>query len=245
LGTALFERRNQGCQLTEAGKVLLEHAAQTLRAHDAALTKLKVPSLGGLFRLGILDEADPQRISEIFRCLVRVCPRTNLEVSVKPSAELMTDYRRGRLDVIFAAASSISEDALSVWREEVVWVGGPTMRRTEGPVPLVVLRDPCAYRSAALAALTSARRPWTLVCTSTTMKGVRAGVEAGIGVTIVDRRNLTHPLKRLGFDWSLPRLNDVVISAFCATPRFTGVLSVLREMLSTENEKEAISPGGA
>jgi len=75
------------------------------------------------------------------------------------------------------------------------------------------------------------------------MKGVRAAVEAGIGVTIMDRRNLSQPLKRLGFDWSLPRLNDVFISAFCANPRFTGVLSVLREILSTQNQSSAVDLG--
>lgn len=244
LGTVLFERRNQGCQLTEAGKVLLDHATETLRAHDAVLTRLKTPSFGGLIRIGILDETDPNRTSEILRCLVKVCPRTNLEVSVKASAELVTDYRRGRLDLIFAAAPTISEDALSVWREEIVWAGAETMRRTEGPVPLVALRDPCAYRSAALAALTSARRPWVLVCTSSTMKGVRAAVEAGIGVTVMERRSVGAPLKRLGLDWSLPRVNDVFISAFCANPRFTGVVSVLREMLSGDHGRNAIRPGG-
>jgi hypothetical protein len=75
------------------------------------------------------------------------------------------------------------------------------------------------------------------------MKGVSAAVEAGIGITVMDRQNLSPPLKRLGFDWSLPRVNDVFISAFCANPRSTGVLSVLREMLSSGDETEAIAPG--
>jgi pentatricopeptide repeat protein len=39
-------------------------------------------------------------------------------------------------------------------------------------------------------------------------------------------------------------VNDVFISAFCTNPRFTGMVSVLREMLSTDHERNAIRSGG-
>jgi DNA-binding transcriptional LysR family regulator len=222
VGSSLFRRGNRSIALTSAGQILLQYAQQILETHDEAIARLTSPTLGGFVRLGILEEIAPPRLAFILNSFIRVHSQVHLEVQIKPSAELLLEYRRGRLDLVFATGREASGEGIAVWQEPLVWVGDPGLKaRARECVPLVVLPDPCAYRMAATTALVNARRRWEPVCTSSTMAGVRASVEAGIGITAVGKRDVGGALQPLGSDWALPKLANIAILLYQVSPRLS------------------------
>ena len=233
LGTPLFMRGSRTITMTAAGHVLLQYAQQILGTHDEAIARLTSPALAGFVRLGILEELAPPRLSFILSSFIRVHSQVHLEVQIKPSAELLLEFRRGRLDLVFATGRQPSGEAIPVWQEPLAWVGHPSLKaRASDRVPLVVLPDPCAYRMTATAALVNARRRWEPVCISSTMAGVRAAVEAGIGVTAISRKDICGALQPLAADWALPKLQDVAIMLYQSSARLSQPARHLAEYLA-------------
>ena len=60
----------------------------------------------------------------------------------------------------------------------------------EAPVPLVLFEHPCSCRTAAIAALNAAGRPFRIAFTSPSLPGLMAAVVAGMGVTVRSPRAL-------------------------------------------------------
>jgi DNA-binding transcriptional LysR family regulator len=233
VGTTLFQRGGKSITMTAAGHILLQYAQQILETHDEVVARLTSPALAGFVRLGILEEIAPSRLSFILSSFIRVHSQVHLEVQIKPSAELLHEFRRGRLDLVFATGGSVPGEAIPVWKEPLVWVGNPSLRgHKPDSVPLVVLPDPCAYRMAATTALVNARRRWEPVCISSTMAGVRAGVEAGIGITAIGRKDVGGALQPLGSDWALPALPYVSIVLYQSSPRLSQPAQHLADYLA-------------
>lgn len=233
IGAPLFKRGGRSIAMTAAGHILLQYAQQMLDTHDEAIARLTSPALAGFVRLGILEELGSRRLSLILSSFIRVHSQVHLEVQIKPSVELLLEFRRGRLDLVFAAGREPAGEAIPVWQEPLVWVGHPGLKgRARECVPLVVLPDPCAFRMTATAALVNAKRRWEPVCISSTMAGVRAAVEAGIGVTAVSRKDAGGPLQPLGSDWGLPPLPDIAIMLYQASPRLSQPARHLAEYLA-------------
>ena len=51
-------------------------------------------------------------------------------------------------------------------------------------LPLALLDPPCGFRSAAIAALEGAGRPYRIAATSSSLAGLRAAVRGGIAITL-------------------------------------------------------------
>ncbi|MNP23806.1 HTH-type transcriptional regulator GltR [compost metagenome] len=144
-------------------------------------------------------------------------PNVVLEIKTAPSETLREEIRKGRLDL-----AVISQPArLGQRRSEVlqvttpVWVGTPRfMTPTDQPLPLALFAAPCSYRRAMTQALDEKGIAWRAILDTPSGNAVKACVEAGIGVSVVDRSRITSKMKILEH---LPRIPDHEIVILQAT----------------------------
>lgn len=229
VGSQVLERNAaRGVPLTQTGQILLDYARQMIALHDEAMARLTLPSLKTFVRLGILEELGNYRLPAVLHSFSKVFPDAGLQVQVKLSNSLMIEMLQGRLDIIVIAAEADEPNAIPLWSEQLVWVASsavPSPMRL--PLPLVTLPDPCFYRKAATRSLSSVGQPWTNVCTSSTMAGIRASVIAGIGITAMGKTEVTKGLRILGTDAGLPRLSDADVVIYFRDKGFEPVARAL------------------
>jgi DNA-binding transcriptional LysR family regulator len=109
-----------------------------------------------------------------------------VEASVERSGALLAALEQGAVDLALLLSPEGRAGAQHLAELPLTWIASP--RHQPGPagapLPLVLFEPPCAFRTAALAALDAAGLPWTVVFTSPSLAGLWAAVEAGLGVTV-------------------------------------------------------------
>lgn len=219
VGAPLFLRDGRRIELSPDGEVLHGYAQQILSLHDEAVRRLTLPDVEGHLRLGIMEEVGFLSLSKVLASFARTFSKANLELQVKPGAELLVDVAQGRLDFVFAVADEDAAEVLPAWRESLVWAADTDARPipiSGGRVPLVTLQEPSRHRQIALEALGKANLQVEVVCTASTMLGVRAAVVAGMGIAAVSRGDLEPGLRKIG-DLNgrpLPALPEVQVGLY-------------------------------
>ena len=90
-------------------------------------------------------------------------------------------FRDGDLDIVLTVASA-EGDAAAVRRVETMWIGHSRLA-DELELPLVLLDEPCPFRSAALRTLERAGKPYRIVVQTPHLMDLYAAVAGGLGVT--------------------------------------------------------------
>ena len=234
VGAPVFQREGRSMALTPSGELLLDYAQRILSLHDEAASRLRLPPVQGYLRLGIMEELGPWSLPKVLSSFVRIFAEANLELEVKPSSELLTDLGRGRLDFAFATFDAAAGEALPAWTEALAWVaqeGAPAPTPIEGRLPLVALQEPSRHRQIALDTLKRAGWSVEVVCTSSTMVGVRAAVAAGIGIAAVGRGDLGLGLSRLVeyHGRPLPLLPDLQVALYSNGQQSLSITQLLLE----------------
>lgn len=228
LGAPVFHRDSRAIRLTPSGEVLYGYAQQMLSLHDEAVGRLTLPAVMGHVRLGILEELSARALPKILSGFARTFADANLELRVKPSAELLEEIARGELDFAFATAEEEARGALPAWHEPLIWIGGESSRvgpTAQGRVPMVALPEPSRHRQLAMEALSNAGIQLEIVCTASTMVGVRAAVAAGIGVAAVGRDDLEPGLRSISqvAGVQLPPLPQLQIALYSHSEQQRGI----------------------
>lgn len=198
-GGRLLERDNQSVSLTPLGRRLLKSTTALLQVHDKVLDDLHGNRLAGRIKFGVPDEYAAHIILDILPLFAAKWPNVMLEVITAPSVVLRGQLARGRLHV--AVASQLLEDrphphALAVTTP--VWVGGVALQsELPDPLPLALYAADCPYRSAMLETLKQAGRAWRVVLSSASSQAVKACVEAGLAVSLIDRSRMTGRMRIL------------------------------------------------
>jgi DNA-binding transcriptional LysR family regulator len=118
---------------------------------------------------------------------------------------------------------------IAVWRDVLVWVGGPKLvLDAQHPIPLVLAPAPDVYRKRALTALQTSRRESRIVYTSPSSEGLQAAVRAGLGVTALSKDMVPEGLMLLGAEYGLPTMPDTEIALY----RAPGTLSRAAQLLA-------------
>ncbi|ANN70514.1 LysR substrate-binding domain-containing protein [Bordetella bronchialis] len=198
-GGRLFDRDNQAVTLTTLGKLLLSGTGEILKAHDRVLGEIHGKALAGRVVLGIPDEYAAHVIRDILPGFSATSPNLVLEVRTAPSFKLRDHVARGKLDlavVVQPLHESRSKDLLAVTTP--VWAGGRSfVMDPTAPLPLALYAEPCPYRAAMTAALDAAGRKWRVVLDSASTQAIKACVDAGLAVTLVDRARVDGAMRVL------------------------------------------------
>lgn len=212
VGSALL-RRTTGRRivLTEAGRTLLEFARQMLALNDEVVARLTRPRISGVVRLGIPNEFASSFLPEALGKFSVSHPDVALNVGCDLSTNLRQRLGAGEFDLILALQDqSPREEHAAGWLEPLTWVASPQgIRNTGGPLPLIVAPEGCVYRNRLINTLDGLRRDWRVVYTSQSFGGIRAGVTAGLGVTVLAQRTVPPELRMLAPDDHWPALGHV------------------------------------
>lgn len=178
-GLTLFNRDGRRLTLTVDGELLLGHARSIVQRVDAARADLNLALLGGATRLGIVQDFAGPFLVETLLLVSQQHPGLRVDVMVDRSTALLERLSAERLDVVLCAqpAGSLTAD----FTEPMAWFGQP--RLCDEPVlPLAVVAAPCPFLDAATKALDDQGRAWRIAFETPSLDGVRAAVEAGLGI---------------------------------------------------------------
>ena len=193
-GGQLLHRDNQSVILTALGKKLLRSTAELLRTHDKIVADLHGPDLEGRITLGVPDEYAEQIIKEILPTFTASWPNVVMELKLGPSNELKEWVQRGKLNaaLVVQPKQEVCHNAQLLMSTTPVWVG-PLSKDValEDPLPLAVYAAPCVYRQAITESLKASGRRSRIVLESHSSQAVKACVEAGLAVSLIDRGKVT------------------------------------------------------
>lgn len=207
-GGRLLNRDNQSISLTELGRRLLISTAALLRTHDQALADLHGADLAGRITLGVPDEYVTHVIREILPTFTSAWPNVVLELKTGTSPVLREWVLRGKLQaaVVTQLKGDIGPDSQVLMSTTPVWVGPmSTTVALDDPLPLAVHTVQCCYREAMTESLKVSGRRSRIVLESHSSQAIKACVEAGLAVSLIDRGKVT---KRMQILEGMPVIPD-------------------------------------
>ena len=236
LGWKVFERNSRGLRLTSRGEGLVESARKLLVDYERFVDGLQGNSPETSLRLGVSENLIATRLPGLLAQLNAGQPGRRIELSTGAGVDLLRDLDEGRLDVVVARQRTGERGSRGrvAWREPMAWVASSSFRDDEGgSAPLVLMREPCAYRDAGLAALGAAGRPWTAACVVGNLASLEAAVLAGLGVTPQARSFARAGMKIVKPSRRWPALPETEIAVFGRDDGQAATVEALASMLST------------
>jgi DNA-binding transcriptional LysR family regulator len=199
-GGRLLDRDNQSVALTALGKRLLAATTDLLHTHDRVLAQLQGTRLAGRITLGVPDEYAAHVIRDILPIFTAAWPNVVLEVKTAPSYTLSQWVQRGKLQLALLSQprgqGALAAQVLAVTTP--VWVAAASASSAwPDPLPVALYAADCPYRQAMLESLKRNGRRWRVVLDSPSTQAVRACVEAGLAVALMDREAVTRAMKVL------------------------------------------------
>jgi DNA-binding transcriptional LysR family regulator len=209
LGKPLLVRSGKGLSPTPHGAWLLERARQVLALNDQIVSGFWEPALVGHVRLGVPDDYALRWMPSILADFAETHPSVEVEVVCFNSEILAQQLDAGLLDLALLSEGNAAPGWIGqeVWRGPLRWVGSVRhgVHRRD-PIPLLLARDGCTWRQAALDALSGAGRAWRVTYNSATQAGCFALALAGLGVTVSTTAPLPEGLAWLGAGDGMPPL---------------------------------------
>jgi DNA-binding transcriptional LysR family regulator len=206
-GGRLLNRDNQAVSLTALGKRLLISTTELLATHDRVLADLHGTQLAGRIMLGVPDEYADHIIRDILPTFTAAWPNVILELKTAPSYALREQVQRGKLQAAVLTLPKGQRQAGEVLVTTTpVWVAAihASASLTE-PLALAVHAPQCPYRQVMLQALRQSGRRVRIVLESPSNQAVKACVEAGLAISLIDRGRVTKDMRILS---DLPVIPD-------------------------------------
>lgn len=197
-GGRLLNRDNQSVSLTALGKRLLSSTTELLSTHDRVLADLHGTHLAGRITLGVPDEYATHVIRDILPTFITAWPNVVLELKTAPSYALRDLVQRGKLQAAVIAQPTGQMEAQVLVATTPVWVG-PISKALASmdPLPLAVHAAQCPYRQAMMESLKQSGRRTRVVLESPSNQAVKACVEAGLAISLIDRAMVTEHMQIL------------------------------------------------
>lgn len=234
VGQRLVRKSGRSLVLTPAGESLLSFARRILDLNDTALAALAAGAVGGTVRLGLPQDFAEAWLPGVLGRFGRAHPDMQVELRAERNARLITRIAEATLDLALvwgdASGAAAGEHLADL---PIRWIGPRGWSRSPGaPLALALFEAPCAFRSAALAALDQAGIGWRLACTSPSLAGLWAAAEAGLGITARTAIGLPGSLAVLDPAVAgLPALPSIGLSLHCAERRPAAAVAALANLL--------------
>ncbi len=201
----LFDRSQKQVRLTPTGERLVAYARRMLTLNHEVWSVITAPAFEGEVRLGVPHDIVGVFMPQILRSFSRAWPRVNVTLVSDTTSPLLAALAEKKIDLTLTTeAERVGETLLA---DGLVWVGAPdgeAYRRTVLPVALG--GETCAFRAAAVAALTNADRDWRLMCQVGSLEPVYAVLQADMAVAPFLRSTAPDNLCILSNEAGLPGL---------------------------------------
>lgn len=200
LGASVFQRHGRGVRLTRVGERLLPVAREVTETLSDTLRELTADGIHGTLRLGIPDDESTATLSRIIGEFTRSHPLVELNLTCALSAGFPAALASGSLDLAVYEVQHPPAAGGGVLREEPTsWM---VSRRHDvlarDPLPVALFDRDCWWQQAALDSLRETGRRYRVVCSSQSVLGVAAAIEAGMAVGLLGQSSLTPTLRCLG-----------------------------------------------
>jgi DNA-binding transcriptional LysR family regulator len=234
LGVSLFHREKK-ISLTTNGEILLPYALRVYALHQEILDRFKHPELDGEVRVGVPEDFATLFLADVLVDFSRIHPRVFLNVECDLTLNLFDRFKNGMLDLAVVKMSSPEEfpQGVEIWKESLVWVASKTaleLIEKNKPIPLVLSREPCVYRSNAISALNALNIPWRIVYTSPSYAGIVAAVKADMGITVFPITMIPDDLTELKTSF-LPPLPEIHVTLLKKSKESNPAIETLHQFL--------------
>ena len=176
----LFLRDGRRLVLTNSGETLLEYARRMLALNDQAVEALSEGRASGPIRVGTVQDFADTLLTGVLARFAERHPESQIFARVASTVELEGMLGRDQLDLVLGYAAA--EDPRALKLVSTQWYGDAALLDHD-VLPLAMLQRPCRFREAAIASLERLGRPWRTAIETPNLSTLRAGVEAGLGVT--------------------------------------------------------------
>jgi DNA-binding transcriptional LysR family regulator len=193
VGRALLLRDRTGNQVvaTEHGELLTQYARRLLalsqEAHEALRQDVRLSPV----RIGVPEDFDARRMSEILSGFLRFRPDVRLETLAGMSTDLQRKLGDREIDVALVKREPGAGQCFASWPESLVWVRGRDVSvhelDPEEPVALALFPHGCIYRRRAISSLEKAKRIWRIAFGSHSLTAIQAAVAAGLAISVLPR----------------------------------------------------------
>lgn len=183
VGRQLFSRDTHSVELTGDGDAMVDFARNVLDANLRLSRFFTGDEPRKQLRLGISEDFAMSGLAAVLGNFRMDDPQVDIVLTVGLSGYLYQRFDSGEIDVIFVKRRPGDRRGQVAWREPLIWIGSPMIEITHSsPVPLVAYSPPSITRSLAIKALDGAGKIWRLSCSSGSLSGLQAALNAGMGV---------------------------------------------------------------
>ncbi|OEY65441.1 LysR substrate-binding domain-containing protein [Marinobacter sp. X15-166B] len=206
--------RSGGMKMTEEGQMFYNYARQILDLNDTAVTRLAVPAVSGSVRLGLPNDFEVSFLPTTLSKFSQTYPDVTLDVQTDLSVNLRQDFKAGAYDLVMLMDEypdhSFREDDFIA--EPLTWISGPGFTpQSDQPVPLVLYPKGCIYRQHITNALNKANIPWRVLYSTSSLLGIQAAIDAGLGLSALALNTAPAALTSNDLHQRLPALGKVTI----------------------------------
>ena len=212
-GSPVLKRGRRGVSLTSTGERLLEKARRLLALNDEVWADISGGSVGGLVRLGAPYDLVGTCLTPVLKAFCNASPQVELSLVCRSSPELARDLESGQIDLALLEepVESATGECLAV--ERLLWAGahgGTAYART--PLPLTLVAETCAFKSAVLAALRGQGREWRTAFENGSLDATLATVRSDLAISAWLATTIPTDLAILPPEAGLPELPSYAIT---------------------------------
>ncbi|QKY02862.1 LysR family transcriptional regulator [Janthinobacterium lividum] len=184
---------------TDQGAVLLRHAVNILDAHDDAVAHFSPSAMHGRLRIGVTEQISLTDVCAVLSQFSHHHPKVDVQLVVEQSQVLREHFADGVFDVIlhqdFAGMAAPADSLL--WTETLHWCAATAEQTLPGEsVKLITYGPHCFYRRLAEEKLGQAGMTWSVGLECPSVAGVLTAIVAGLGMAVVNERNLGQGVHR-------------------------------------------------
>tara|TARA_R110000823_G_scaffold277501_1_gene396015 strand:- start:126 stop:1034 length:909 start_codon:yes stop_codon:yes gene_type:complete len=206
--------RTGGMKLTEEGQMFYNYARQILELNDTAISRLTVPSVSGSVTLGLPNDFEVSFLPMTLSKFSQAYPDVTLDVQTDLSVNLRQDFKKGSYDLVmlmdeYPEHSFKENDFIA---EPLAWISRPGFNfKPDQPIPLVLYPKGCIYRQHITTALNKANIPWRVLYSTSSLLGIQAAIDAGLGISALAINTAPSILTTNDIHQRLPALGKVTI----------------------------------
>ncbi|NER60664.1 LysR family transcriptional regulator [Pseudomonas sp. MAFF212428] len=194
VGEPLLRKAGRGLALTEAGEQMFAYAQRLVSLNDEAVFAVSQASLQGWVSLGLQEDLSGF-LPSVLGQFARAHPKVRVQARIARNAELLSRLDSGALDVAVVWGEGDGRPGERIADLPMRWIGSqaqPVMwtAGAAAPLPLIMFDSPCPFYAAATRCLEATGQTWQVSFTSSSLQGLSAATQAGLGYTVRTRLGL-------------------------------------------------------
>ncbi|MCW8915249.1 MAG: LysR family transcriptional regulator [Magnetovibrio sp.] len=187
LSTALFDRSKRTVQLTERGRQYLDYARRILDLDQESRALITDQDRFRIINIGLSDNNSQKDWWSCLRGFATQHKDIRATIKTDISNQLLSQVQEGHLDLTLSNELNEPNGVPDYHPVQLKWIAAKDFDVSAmRPLPLILYRPGCSFRTRAITALESAGIPWRIAFETTDWRSIRKATEEGFGVTLLD-----------------------------------------------------------